>query len=1052
MNKIDKIYHIADVHIRNLKRHEEYRQVFDNLIDYINSTKTENSIIYLAGDIVHNKIDMSPELIDIVQNFLKMCADTLPTVLIAGNHDMNLNSERMDALSPIVKSLNRYYESKGLPGILYWTESGIYELGDVKFGVYAITDPMEKWPIHPKRTAGDKMVALYHGPLLNAVTDLTTIMFGQSAEMFDGYDLALLGDIHKFQFMDALKTICYAGSLIQQDFGESPYGHGVVVWDMRTMNHEFVPIKNDCGLFTLDIVNDRYQITADLPKRLKVRIRHTNCTDLGLANAIKELGKSYQIEELIKQKVAKKSTEFDTEKLDSSADFKDISVQNALIEEFLKSSLSVPEDHIKPVLELNAELNKMLPVRPSGKSLVWKPISLHFSNMFSYGEGNSIDFSEFSGTYGIWAANAHGKSSLFDIVSFAIFDKATRATKASHIMNSEKNKFSCVIELELSGVRYFIERIGSRKSDGNVKVDVNFWTIDSDGSKVNLNGEDRDKTNFIIRDCFGTYDDFLMTTLSTQYDNQNFVEKAQKDRKELLYRFLDISIYEELFNIAKIKAKEYQVLVKDMDKENLPIKSVELQQKVDMLGRQVEFSRTRYDSNRVEWIDSIKELESLESQRLPIDSEPMIDISKVELDISNAANSLQRNISSIVKLEDEKDKVQLSLSKTNREIEDLNEYSNRKEIVDAHHDLVAEQTRIQYAIKSLDAKINDYHSKKIHLENHEYDPNCKYCTNNQFIKDATEAVRAIPALLEAKQEYDHTYIKLVDRLNLHQSRVEGAEKYVHLVEKKKELEMQLVSLENEIKMGKIQDGSIKSLLSTLNEQRDAYLKNQHAIETNKRILSESIEMKRKRDNCEASDVILNKELQDALYASSKITAEYELCTERLKTYQKVSEKFRIYELYMKATCKEGVPYKIVEKSLPVLESEVNSILSQIVDFSVKIDAVDEKYIGADVVYYGDRTWPIEITSGMERFVLSLAFRAALMQMTTLAKSNFMVIDEGFGVLDSNNILQIGKLFEYLKNHFDFIICVSHIDSMKDLTDKAIKISKTDGYSHIEYAG
>jgi DNA repair exonuclease SbcCD ATPase subunit len=591
-----------------------------------------------------------------------------------------------------------------------------------------------------------------------------------------------------------------------------------------------------------------------------------------------------------------------------------------------------------------------------------------------------------------------------------------------------------------------------RKSDGNVKVDVNFWTVDSDGSTINLNGEDRDKTNFIIREYFGTYDDFLMTTLSTQYDNQNFVEKAQKDRKELLYRFLDISIYEDLFAIAKIKAKEYQVLVKDMDKENLLVKSVELQQKADMFSRQVDELRSRYDINRAEWVSSIKELESLESQRLPIDAVSMVDISKTELDISNAAASLQRNISSIVELEEKKDTVQLSLSKINRDIEDLGEYSNRKEIIGIHQNLVEEQSRVEYAMKSLDTKLNDYQKKKAHLESHEYDPECKYCINNQFVKEATEAVRGIPELLKTKEEYNHTYIKLIDRLNVHQKLVEGAEKYVDLVGKKKELEMQLVSLENEIKMGKIQDASIKSLLSTLNEQRDIYLKNQHAIETNKRILSESAEIKQKRDNCEVNDIKLNKELQDALYTSSKVTAEYELCTERLKTYQEVSEKFRIYELYMKATCKEGVPYKIVEKALPVLESEVNSILSQIVDFSVKIDAVDDKYIGADIVYYGERCWPIEITSGMERFVLSLAFRAALMQMTTLAKSNFMVIDEGFGVLDSGNILQIGKLFNYLKDHFDFIVCVSHIDSMKDLTDKSIKISKTDGYSQINYDG
>ena len=30
-NMINKIYHVADVHIRNVKRHKEYKEVFNRL-------------------------------------------------------------------------------------------------------------------------------------------------------------------------------------------------------------------------------------------------------------------------------------------------------------------------------------------------------------------------------------------------------------------------------------------------------------------------------------------------------------------------------------------------------------------------------------------------------------------------------------------------------------------------------------------------------------------------------------------------------------------------------------------------------------------------------------------------------------------------------------------------------------------------------------------------------------------------------------------------------------------------------------------------------------
>ena len=34
------------------------------------------------------------------------------------------------------------------------------------------------------------------------------------------------------------------------------------------------------------------------------------------------------------------------------------------------------------------------------------------------------------------------------------------------------------------------------------------------------------------------------------------------------------------------------------------------------------------------------------------------------------------------------------------------------------------------------------------LENHEYDPNCKFCCENKFVKDANKAKKSLPKLDE----------------------------------------------------------------------------------------------------------------------------------------------------------------------------------------------------------------------------------------------------------------------------------------------------------------
>ena len=72
--KINNIVHIADVHIRNYKRHREYRQVFRKLYKKLRSTPKE-TLIYVGGDIVHTKTDISPELVQMVSDFFNTLAN-----------------------------------------------------------------------------------------------------------------------------------------------------------------------------------------------------------------------------------------------------------------------------------------------------------------------------------------------------------------------------------------------------------------------------------------------------------------------------------------------------------------------------------------------------------------------------------------------------------------------------------------------------------------------------------------------------------------------------------------------------------------------------------------------------------------------------------------------------------------------------------------------------------------------------------------------------------------------------------------------------------------
>ena len=97
----------------------------------------------------------------------------------------------------------------------------------------------------------------------------------------------------------------------------------------------------------------------------------------------------------------------------------------------------------------------------------------------------------------------------------------------------------------MNGTIYTIIREGIKHKNGHVKVNVNFYT-----DTENLNGEERSETNKNIRKYLGTYDDFILTAFSLQADNNNFIEKSQRERKDLLSQFLDITVFEQLYQLA----------------------------------------------------------------------------------------------------------------------------------------------------------------------------------------------------------------------------------------------------------------------------------------------------------------------------------------------------------------------------------------------------------------------------------------------------------------------------------------------------------------------
>lgn len=1042
------IIHIADVHLRLTKRHDEYREVFEKFYDEVrNSPPT--TVVALLGDVFHSKSDLSPECVQMASDLFKSIADIRPLVLIAGNHDATLsNKSRLDSLTPLVDALNH-------SNVFYLKTTGLYGFGNILWNNMGVFDAPEHYILGNNipdvyRNQYKHIVALFHGPMDKAALDTGYSITNPAimTPLFDNHDIALLGDIHKRQDMqdylpeDNKPCIHYVGSMIQQNHGESLKNHGYSMWDLSTNTYEFHELPNSFGYFTVEVTSGK--LTTDLtnlPKKVRLRVRCYESIASEIKTVVAHIKTLAQVVETAYIRMDQSRDKKDIIPLCKDivlTDLTNIDYQNKLIVEFLQKKLQILDPaKIDAILNINKITNGLIKRDEFTRNLRWKPIRFEFDNMFTYGEGNVIDFTQMNGIYGIFGPNKTGKSSILSAIIFCLFDKFDRGFKGIHVLNVQKTSFKCKLEFEISGVRYFIERKGHTTRTGSVKVDVRFWKVVND-KEEELHGTARRDTNDIIRDYIGTYEDFILTAASFQNAKNltSFIDMGNTERKDLMVQFIGLNIFDRLQEAANERNKELNTLLKVHKDKNY---SYDIQQSVTALNH----ADTIFN-------EISKEIESLKKQISEVNEQILLetsDLIKLDKDVPTNLGLLEERKKTAEEtliqkrkfISDTKNSLLLlekTLVEINEEIGKL-EKSNLSESHKIYNTLSSKINDIKQKIDLKKVEVKGKLEKVARLDKHEYDPNCKFCTNNSFVKDATKS----------KKELASDKIETDKMLSDLQTLQKEFKKY-DWVEKSYEIYTDLLT-----KQGKIKDNCAqqnKNIIIATNElerldtaaknilsQIEMYHKNASSVESNLKTQAKISSFKAVLNKLDVDYNRKNTALMD-------ISGKREIFKNQISNLKKIMEEVEkmenevdSYQQYLAAVGRDGIPYQVICNTVPEIEKEVNSILSQVVDYTIQFET-DGKNIIPYVVYEYGR-WIIELTSGYERFVASVAIRVAFTNISNLPKTTALFIDEGWGCLDPDNMASMHTLLSMLKNHFDFIIIISHIDAMKDAVDHQIEI-------------
>jgi len=1042
-----RIGHIADTHIRNLKYHYEYREVFKQLYQSLKEEKVD--CIVHCGDIAHTKTQISPEFVDMARDFFANLAEIAPTYIILGNHDGNLkNASRQDAITPIIKAMNN-------DNIHLLKNSGETKIAkDFCLNVLSVFDE-ENW-VEPSDNSIIN-IALYHGAIDRSKTDLNWTLGGDhDIGIFDPFDFAFLGDIHKTQKLDKEGRIWYAGSTVQQNFGES-LDKGYLLWDIQdkdTFTSRLITFDNPKPFVTVPLNKDGTLPDIEVPRGSRVRLVAESNISLDVMRKSVDVAKfKFKPESITYLNRASNSiVDVDAPSIEQE-DLRCLKVQSKLINDYL-SEYEVSEEIMDRVLSLNSRMNRMIEeTEEVYRNVNWSIQSLEWDGLFNYGQGNKIDFTKLNGIVGIFGKNFSGKSSIIDSLLYAIYNSTSKSVRKNlNIINQNLDLGRATASIRVGDKEFEINRVSEKyikKLKGvtseEAKTDVDFVITDAIGNQESLNGTSRQDTDKNIRKYFGTLDDFLMTSMASQLDSLTFINEGSTNRKSILAKFLDLEIFDRKFKMAKEECSDTRGALRRLE-------GTDFDALIDEATAALEESQERLSVNQDRCNELDAEISLLQSDITEIEDKiesaptEIIDPIKIKMEVETRTANVEqikessKNLKKKLKTEKAKyKKIQEFLSQF-----DIDTYEEKLERIEKNSNVLAELLRsLKQSSEERDRLVRRSDLLTEVPCGDEF-PDCK------FIKDAHEASGLIQIKSDLMKDISANINVLGKETNSLDPEVTRGyvDKYNQVVEKRNELSTTITNRQLSIDKNKSDLFKEKTILEKLNNKLKDYEENKEAIENLEQLLAEKKDLKetvrsltRECDSCNEQTNDLFKEVGSAEQRIKNLEAgKQEL--------QDLRSEFAAYELFMRCFHPNGISYNIIKNRLPVINEEIAKILTGVVEFEVFIQNEDKK-LDVLIKHPKFEPRPLEMGSGAEKTIASMAIRLAFLTVSNLPKPDLFIMDEPGTALDEDNMEGFVRIMDMVKNYFKTVVLISHLDALKDAVDMQIEIDRRDGFAHIE---
>ena len=722
-----------------------------------------------------------------------------------------------------------------------------------------------------------------------------------------------------------------------------------------------------------------------------------------------------------------KKTEEVQDNVDVTINIMDENYQHDLIKSILQSKSQ--ENLYEDILKIDSAVNnKMIAEQDEIASFKkWYIKKIEFSNFLSYGENQHINFEKLGGITVIESdpPNFGGKTVLsVDLLMFLFFNTTTKTNKAEEIFNrySDKDKVSVRGEIVIDGEDYIIvrelERKKSKSGEWNVKTELDFFKKFPDGSLVKFTGEQRRETEKFIKISIGSYEDFLMTILTTGTNLEDLLDAKPTARGQVLSRFLGLDflkrkeetgkeIYSEfsksmisnIYNTETLKNENEELLVKNQEfDKNIVESEVKIE---DVKGRIVKGQEYR---------------DNLLKSKVVVDREiSLLNPENTKKEVETFEYQIKQN----VQLRD------------GVKIVEPSEFYYENE-----HDKVKEEYQKAYKEKvELDTNISSIQKLKSSVSG---GIKCEHCGIELMNAAITQSrIAELDGLIGQKTKIEGLMQELSDK---EQGFVKLKKDFDEYERNKLVYEKYQATIENfELKK--------ESLLDKLKRYDDV----QDVIKSNEQIESQIIKANLRLEDLKREEQLVQQEVSSSRF---KITNNLEKINTNNNLIIKISEEQQKevkYKVYLELFGKNGISKRIMKNMMPLINSELQRLLQDSCYFRLEIRISEKNEVEFCMI---DNNTQIEKLmtsgSGYEKTIASLALRAVMAKVCSLPKPNITVFDEVFGKISNDNLEMVYEFFIKIKEYFENILVITHNPMISNWADNIIKITKTDNISKVSH--